>query len=326
MKSILFKIARNSKAGLQIRKLITEWPGYQQIPNPFSTDSVKAKLRESLSLISGTLVMDRATKRKILETRNLQNSKSNPVLLIGNGPSAKLLTIEQISHFKSIGGQIAVMNSFFRTDLARQIAPDYYFVVSPEFWYPKFKHSSKERDHIVEFIEKTAPNVTIVQPVIFDLIVPNHQNYIFIDGRSVQGLRRLARPDKPWGLPSSVALYAIATLKFVGHQIVYFTGLDSNFVNFFLTDDLNNVVNMAHGQHSYEIGQENYDNLAPLNFEENLRLPFRHLADLNYAHGIFLRDMYFLCKTGCVNVGNDRTNDAAPRACLLPRNTEVVRT
>jgi hypothetical protein len=322
MKSRFFGKLRKSKAGVGIRQVIREWPGYQQIPNPYSADSAKSKLREMFSFISATLIMDKFTKQKIRNTRTLQNSKESPVLLIGSGPSAKFLTIEQILYFKSIGGQIAVMNSFFRTELAKQVVPDYYLIVDPDFWYPKFKNLSKDRENIVEFIEKAGPYVTIVQPAMLDPIVTNHQNYIFIDGRSVQGLRRLARPDKPWGLPPSVALYAIATLKFLGHKMVYFTGLDSNFINFFFANDLNIIVNMAHGQYSYEVDQENKDYLEPLKPEEELKLPFRHLADLNYAHGIFLRDMYYLCKSGCINVGNDRTNDAAPRACLLPRNIE----
>jgi hypothetical protein len=320
MTSSLFTILRGSTLGIVIRTHISNWNGYQQVPNPHSLDQFKSRLRELLSFVSNTLTMSSETKQKIKETNKRRNSKSNTVLLIGNGPSAASLTLEQLNHFKATGGSIAVMNSFFRTELASMIVPDYYFLIDRDFWSPQFENSKDEGKLIANYIRDFAPTVHIVQPASFRPIVANHKNFIYVDGRTIQGLRRIARPDKPWGLPSAVALYAIATLKFLGHSTILFTGLDSNFVSFYTADDLNRVVNKPQGMHSYKAEVTNENNIAPIDSRQSLKLPFRHLADLYYAHGIFLRDLYWLSRDRCVNVGNDSTNDSAPRGCLLPKS------
>ena len=320
MKFSLFTNLRASSLGIVIRTRIAIWNGYQQVPNPYSLDQFKSRIRELLSFLSNTLTMSSETKQKIKRTNKIRNSKSNAVLLIGNGPSAASLTLEQLNHFKETGGSIAVMNSFFRTDLASMIVPDYYFLIDRDFWSPQFKSSEYEGKLISNYIRDFAPTVHIIQPASFRPIMENHKNFIYVDGRTIQGLRRIARPDKPWGLPSSVALYAIATLKFLGHSTIFFTGLDSNFVSFYTADDLNRVVNKPQGMHSYRAEVINENNIAPIDSRQTVKLPFRHLADLYYAHGIFLRDFYWLSKDRCVNVGNDSTNDSAPRACLLPKN------
>jgi hypothetical protein len=284
---------------------------------------MKDRIREIASLISNTLLMDKKTRMRLKSTTKLKNSKLGDVLLIGNGPSAKSLTESQVKLFQDNGGVVAVMNNFYRSDLALRISPDYYFLMDPDFWYPKFKWTSQDGALVANYIRIHESDLTIVQPANFPLIIPEWKNCIFIDGRSTKGLLRIARPDKPWGLPASVALYAISTLKFLGYRTIYFTGLDSNFVNFFYADDLNQVYNSPHGQHFYQVDREIKNALDQINPNEVIIPPFRHLADLNYAHGIFLRDFYWLAKDRCINVGNDRTNDSSPRACLLPENKQL---
>jgi hypothetical protein len=318
--SWIFSALRKSYIGRNLRNEITKWPSYQQIPNPYSSDIFKSRLREALSLFSMTLTMDRDVKQRIRLSKTLKNSCANPVLIIGGGPSAKSITMEQLSLFRKNGGSVAVMNNFFRSEISKTLTPDYYFVVDPDYWNPIYKASEFDRQHLARYIDSCGSQLRVVQPAVFDPISPNHRNYIYVDGRSSQGLIRRARPDKPWGLPAAVALYSISTLKFLGHRDVFFSGLDSNFINFFFVDDLNRVVNRPQGQHFYKDDEDISDYLELLESETNRPLPFRHLADLYYAHGIFLRDLYWLTRDNCINVGNDQSNDSAPRACLLPRN------
>jgi hypothetical protein len=319
-----FSLIRESFLGRRIRNRISKWPSYQQIPQPYSLDTFAAKLRELLSLVSKTLTMDRSVKQRLLQTKSLKNTRSNPVLIIGGGPSARKLTVEQVMNFKASGGSIAVMNNFFRSEISQIITPDYYFAVDPEYWNPVFSASKYDRQDLEEYINISGSTLTVVQPVIFEPLSQNHTNYIYVDGRSTQGILRRARPDKPWGLPAAVALYSISTLKFLGHRDIYFTGLDSNFVNFFFVSELNNVVNRPQGQHFYEDAADISNALEPIDTAGHQSLPFRHLADLYYGHSIFLRDLYWLTKESCINVGNDESNDSAPRACLLPRSTEAL--
>ena len=163
--------------------------------------------------------MDRETKLRIQTTRRLRSSEKNDVLLIGSGPSAKHLTADQVEHFQNNGGSIAVMNGFFLTELSKKITVDYYFIADPCFWEERFLEIKTE---IESYVKNSRDQIIIVQPAHLKPIVENHGNYLFWDGRSRAGLVRSSRPDKPWGLPASVALYAIGTLKFLGHKRLFF--------------------------------------------------------------------------------------------------------
>ena len=240
------------------------WPGYQEIPEPKSLDSTRMRLRALLSLVSKSLTMTKDVRSKILDTRKLRNSRINDVLLIGNGPSAGGLTFANVARFQALGGSVAIMNSFYRSPLSRQVTPDYFFIGGPEFWKPIFKNNENLRKEVENYIRNFAPNVTIVQPASVPPLLPEHSKYIFLDPRSAQGLWRSARPDKPWGLPSSIAMVAIATLKFLGHRNILFTGLDSNLASFYYVGQLNNILNFEKGQHFYSDSDSDSDLLELL--------------------------------------------------------------
>ena len=316
--SEIFQRIRSNTFGLWIRSHISRWPGYQQIPNPQSFDPVKTWVAAALSALSQTTTRKETTKKRAKETRILKASQNSPVLLIGNGPSSKSLTIEQIRRFKSLGGKVAVMNDFFKAEIAKHFEPDYYFVVDPEYWIPTYKNSLTSITGLKSYLKGLSQNIQILQPAARPALAESRHGYIFLDERMCLGLIRVANPLKPWGVPPSVALQALATLKYLGHPVLYFTGLDSNFVQFFKVNDLNEVVNIQAGQHFYSNGDEFENALEKLKIERNrAEFPFRHMADLYYAHGIFLRDFYWLTKDWDINVGNDESNDASPRAVLL---------
>ena len=305
-----------------IRDRISDFPGYQSYPKGTSFHYLKVKIRASLSLVSQILVTSDLEKSRITQLKEVKNSRNSPVLLIGNGPSASTLTIEQIDNFRKSGGLIAVMNSFYKSNLAGQIEPDYYFIVDPEHWEPKLISNSSLKSELQDYFARK-PETIIVQPAQFDELCSEHSNYLYIDGRSCQALWRGKRPDRPWGLPASVSMIAISTLDYLGHSKIYFTGLDSTFVSFFEVDDMNNVVNPGVGQHFYSHSPDVADLAAPIKGIEKHKAPYRDLADLYFAHGIFLRDLSWLCADKCINVGNDKGNQSSPRACLLPKKVET---
>ena len=319
--NLFLRIRRNS-VGRSIRNTISLWPGYQQVPELNSIDNLKCKLRAILSLLSNSLTQNRETKDRIRATMKLQNSEFSDILLIGNGPSSSNLSISQIRNFKAQGGKVAVMNNFYLADISKQFVPDYYFLVDVEYWKPQYKSTVGLRAQVSSYIATYSQAITVVQPAHLEPIIEGGGKYIYVDGRSSQGLNRSSCPVRPWGLTPSVALYAIATLKYLGHRRVYFIGLDSNFLDNFLVDHLNGIVNRPSGQHFYPNLLDTENAMELIDSNGSAKLPYRHLADLHYAHGIFLNDFYLVCRDGCVNVGNDMSNDAAPRACLIPNAQE----
>lgn len=54
-RSALFSKVRQSVVGEPIRKLIADWPGYQNLPEPFSFDLLRSRVRAALSLLSQIL-------------------------------------------------------------------------------------------------------------------------------------------------------------------------------------------------------------------------------------------------------------------------------
>jgi hypothetical protein len=277
------------------------------------------KVRVLLSFFSVSVRLEKSFRERLSETRKLRGTKSGEVLLIGNGPSAKGLTLAQAERFKRQGGKIAVMNNYYRSELSTLISPDYYFVVDPEFWKPSHEENANFKEEFGQYIRKFAAGCTIIQGAGQTPILAAEDKYIYLDGRSVAGLVRIARPDKPWGLPASVTMLAISTLRYLGHTRIYFTGLDSNMHNHFFINHKNEILFDTNEYYSYSRNQRNDDRQDPGSpgVQPVINDPIRHMADLLYAQGIFLRDLYWLCSNDCVNVGNDQTNDAAPRACLL---------
>ncbi len=316
--NVLFSGIRSSFMGKQIRNIIREYPGYQHYPRN-KRHWCQVKIRATLSLVSQIVTTDKSTKGKIKELKKLRNTRDNAVLLIGNGPSSSSLTKDQIAYFRYLGGSIAVMNSFYKSHLAQEIEPDYYFVVDPEHWEAKYISNITLRKELQNYLGTLLNPITIVQPAQFEDIGSMNCSYIYVDGRSSQGLWRRKRPDKPWGLPSSVSMVALATLDFLGHKPIFFSGLDSTFIKFFEIDDLNQVINHGIGQHFYPASTEISDIMEPIEERGKFRAPYRDLADLYYGHSVFLHDLDWLCKDKCINIGNDNGNQTSPRACLLPK-------
>ena len=263
--------------------------------------------------------MSSSTRDNMKITKSLKGSENSPVLVIGNGPSAKNLTANQITRFRSLGGKIAVMNGFADSPLSKILAPDYYCLAEPGYWNPANESDIQHLERIEDLIASASNDVVIVQPAHQIPIFASHKSYFFVDSRSVAGLYRSSRPDRPWGLPGSVAMMAIATMQFLGHSVIYFTGLDSVVSRSYFVDDLNQLLWDSREHYFYEdiAYKKNRPGLAePGVFIVEPGL-LRNFADVLYSDAIFRNDLYWLMKDRCVNVGNDRTNDAAPRACLI---------
>ena len=316
----VFSSIRASFLGHFVRNHISEWPGYQFVPDTGVFHNTKLRLRAGASLLSATLRESPETRQRRRTLKSHQNSQHGQVLVLGNGPSVNNLTVVQIKRFQSFGGKVAVMNGFLFSDLSEKILPDYYFLVDPAYWNAEDPEGTDLKSRLINHVTEANPDCILVQPANYPLISHHHSKYLFVDGRSIAGLRRVAQPNKPWGLPSSVAMAAISTMKFLGFSLIYFAGLDSDSYKNFFIDDLNQVMFSSKGNYFFNASE----NLSETSWQEHNDVrpmrdwPIRHMADVLYAAAIFMRDLEWLAGEHCINVGSDRTNDSAPRACLLP--------
>ena len=310
---------RSNRLGRYIRGNISSWPGYQYVPDTGIFHKSKLRLRAGASFISETLRETPETRKRRRSARMKRNTERGEILILGNGPSVNNLTIQQILRFKSHGGKIAVMNGFLFSDLSEKFLPDYYFIVDPAYWSAEDGEGTALTEKLKKYIEEINTGCVLVQPGSNPVLCEKHSNYFFIDGRSIAGLLRIAQPNRPWGLPASVAMMAISTLKYAGFETIYFAGLDSNTYKDFFVDDLNQVMFSAENNYFFTKDDIHGDEISKL-FDEARPMkdwPIRHMSDVLYAAAIFMRDLHWLAGENCINVGGDRTNDSAPRACLL---------
>jgi hypothetical protein len=303
---------RDTKLVVEVRRVIQTWPWYQHYPN----DSkilfyAKMNVRTLLSFFSDTVRFHSLISSRLQRTLALEKSESGDVLLIGNGPSAHNLTVEEISYFKSTGGKIAVMNNFWASELSETFSPDYYFIADSDYW-AEDESNYRANTALKNYFQGRGQLSELIQPATKEPFAGCKHSYIYFDSRSLAGIRKYTSPVKPWCVTESVSLKSIAMLNFLGFKAIYFTGLDSVISRSFFVDDMN-VIHWNIDKHYF------YDN-KKVSKDEHIPQPvspfFRNFADILIADGIFRLDFYKVAKN-CINVGQDQTNDSAPRACLL---------
>ena len=275
------------------------------------------KLRAFASLLSETVREDSQTRSRRKSLASFKNAQSGQVLILGNGPSVNNLGISQLLRFQNSGGKIAVMNGFLLSGLASELLPDYYFLVDPTYWNSEDREGVELREKLDEHLRDVNQKCVVVQPANQPLLSTSHGHYLFVDGRASSGLTRTALPNRPWGLPSSLAMTAISTTRFLGFETIYFAGLDSDSYKAFFVDDLNEV--MFSSDFNYFFKQASTQENPDSDFlGRRIRdWPIRNMSDVLYAAAVFMSDLHELAGKECVNVGNDRTNNSASRACLL---------
>lgn len=320
--SRLMNILRQSRVSMLIRRKISSWPYYEQINDFGYMGILLCKVRASMSLISQLLRETPQSRKRRRTTRALKNSTSGNVLLIGGGPSMRNIETTQIDLFQKRGGAIAVLNGFIYSELNANVVPDFYFILDPSYW-DSTELSMVYRESLSRRLSSTWQNCVLVLPSAMPPIFPSHLKNIFVGGPIVSGLFQARRVTSLWGLPASTALYAIATLKFLGFRSILCAGLDSDTYKRYFVNDMNEVFFSKDGNHFYK--EPPLEQLATVDAQAGIvgreGTPLRHMPDVLYSCAIFLREMKKLGKDLCVNVSLDTTNDSFPRACLIKHDS-----
>ena len=245
----------------------------------------------------------------------LDNNKyKGEVLLLGNGPSIDSIKIEQIKYFRKSGGKIANVNSFVLDNRINIFEPDFYFLTDPLFW-----DKSKNFQLIVNlknYLQKN-PNCILVQPANKEKVIESHSNYSYIDVRpSIIKKKSKMNVKSRNNLSYSVILSAIMSLKNFGFNRIYFAGAESDIYKHICVDELNRLIL----QNTFYLGitsdKSTNEILQSRDGEPTRENPLRDIRDILYASAHFLNDFRIVSK-GCINVGNDKSNDTCPRATLL---------
>ena len=251
--------------------------------------------------------------RKLHTTRKMKGKYDGEFLLLGNGPSCANLTLGQVKNFKDCGGKVGVMNNFLTGNRIPIEMVDFYFLMDPEYWDPKLKSDNSLVRKLAEAVKSDKVTMELVQPVGVPDIIDYH-NICYVEGHTVAGLFRWQRPTIPFGFPNSVALRALSFLKYLGFSRIYFAGLDSDMYRYYVIDDLNQLHLDSEYSHfnSNMVSNENGRTILSLEGKE-----ISTIVDMLYSNAIFMRDFKRITKDIGINVGQDKSNDSSPRACLV---------
>jgi hypothetical protein len=304
-----------SKIKKYLFNIIQNWPEYQAVPEIKILFVIKQKLRLMILYYSATLFIKKKTKSRLAKTNILKNTQKNrPVLLIASGPSADeiLLKIKSIDEFKS-KFDIAVVNSYYQSVHAERIIPNYYFLADPYYWHSKNKKDISFQN-LLKYL-KSNPAIQPVIPFLYEDIINDRENLYFNNLIYFRKRKKLSAV-KANLFPSSVSLFAISFLYFLGYGPIYICGLDVSYNRSMKIDDLNNMILDLKSNYSRFNEESKLLNLAEVNFTLQGLNPFNMSQALN-TESIFLRDLRHYASLGLVNVSNDTTNDALPRASLL---------
>ena len=302
---------RQSRIGGRLRALLQTFPHYQQLPDGTPTFVVKQKLNVGIHTFVHHWAMDPADRLALRLTRRLRRSEDRCALLIASGPSSRQLTHGQVSRLRLVGAAFGVMNDFYKTEQAKFVSPDYYFVVDPSY-------TTMPQPELVDFFVRH-PNMIIIQqsgqPRLSQVNKTIRTNPFML-----AGLSRNLDPTRPSSYPESVALTGLAFFRYLGFSPIYVTGLDSNMYMNYFVDYMNQLYRHDGGMHSYSRQTFKVDRLDPLSsgaYSNDVFPVLRNMSDVLYAHAIFLRDLRRLGADVAVNVGDDHSNDSLPRACLI---------
>lgn len=298
------------------RTFVRNAPQYQHMPNSNFLSPLWRLAAGWLYFFKQALFFGVATFVKTRPLKKYRNTNlGSPALIIGNGPSQKDLTLDQVKYIKSLGGKIFVMNSFDKSHLKGSFSPDFYFLLDPAYEL----EDNVEKGTITEYLSLNL-STTLVLSSLSKKIRILHPKCLYINGIQAVGLTRFLSPLLPNGQPQGVIFSALKVAKFLGHSPIYVTGVDQSHYLHHRHNQSGEVIIVLEGLHSYHEEPEG---------EIGKTIPYltRNMGDVLYAQAVLLRDLReFASKVPVVNVGiSDFTNDSFPFACLLPQNDESRR-
>lgn len=276
---------------------------------------IKQKLRLIILYYSATFFIKNDIRSRLAKTNNLKNSKKGrPALLVASGPSAdKVLSKIHSSYDFKNKIDIAVVNSYYGSAYSESIIPNYYFLADPLYWELKDKKDNKI-ENLLGYL-KSNPSVKPVIPFLFEDIIHDRENYYF-NNLTFYKKRKKLSAVKANLLPSSVSLYALSFLYFLGYEPIYICGLDVSYNRSMKIDDLNDMKLDIKSNYSQISDENTLLHKGELNFTSQGLNPINMSQALN-TESIFLRDLKYYSELGLINVSGGSTNDALPRASLL---------
>jgi hypothetical protein len=301
-----------------IRSKLGTWPGYQQIPlNPIR-DLLKLKLRVFISLISNVFKMSFSDWQAVIQSNRKSGTFTGRILVLANGPSVNLLSVQQIQNFLNGGGKLAVMNGYVESPLSEIFIPDFYFMMDPVNWALPKSGDFVFKNRLEKYLKDNGNKITFVQPVGLPKYSLGHGEYLMVSSLCSSGLFRAKNPFICWGLASSTMLVSLAVLKRLGFNEIFVGGVDGNSYLNYEVDNLNQIHFKSSNHHFYEVAGSDADDAQSSHFGVDFnRSILRGIHDVLYAEAILRRDFHDISQGKFFNVTGGLQNDLMPQVSLV---------
>ncbi len=261
-----------------------------------------------LIYFSGWLYINANQKMRLNQTKNLKNiKKGKSIILIASGPSSDAVMKSLIENSEQTKDKdLAVINWFFESEYSTSLIPNYYFISDPVF----FDGEVTELDeYLCEHSE-----INLVIPFSRDKVgIPNRINYI--NNLMYYKKRKKLSPIKANLTPSSVVFHAFSYLHYLGYYPIYVCGLDVSYHRSITVSENNEIYLNKETLYGLRKNQSSAKKSNTVNLSKRQITP-RNMSEVLINEAVMLRDLRYFRDIGIINIGNDSTNDALPRASL----------
>ncbi len=309
------KRLRETSLSKWYRRLIANWPSYQETPTGEVSFRIKMWLRVCSSLFSALLRMSFRECFKLFTSAKHVSSLAGEILVIANGPSVAQLSRERLQDFINSGGRIFAMNGYLYSELANDFPPDYYFLTDPAIWLQPLPNDRKFQEKLEFLVSRNWVQTTIVQPVNQRNFVEKHSKYIYLSHLNTSGFLPLKNPFFIWGLAPSTVLLALAVARRMGCGRVFFAGLDGDSYRYFYIDSQGLLKWEDSNHHFYNESDSHKPEILESSFEGILVDPriIPTIGDALYAEAILRRDFMRLSRGQFINSTPSRYFDLGKR-------------
>jgi len=208
---------------------------------------IAQKLRVLSVFIVRRALMGRGRRKALTDLQALGGScKGLEVLVIGSGPSAERLNVEEVKLRQSAGTlKVIATNYFLHSPISQTLTPDY-LVWADSAFNPAHHSRSAEEWQTVE----ARDGIVLVVPwewrQSIEATYTSH-TVIYFDNDSLEGWSRNVSPLKPRGYQGSTGVKALAVALHFEPQSTLVIGLDlSNFRHISVSDSNKIFRNPAH--------------------------------------------------------------------------------
>jgi len=182
-----------------------------------------------------------------LKIYKMKNShKNQKAIVVGNGPSQGLLSLDTMLRFKSNGGRVIVVNFWTENKLLSKCIPDYLVISDPATLTNKDPDLEYKNKNLWAYLLRHK-EILLIAPLnrVCELKgIIGHDRVIGFCDSEIRMWSKNTAPVYPRGYLSMTLYKALAMAKWMGFSRIYVIGMDNTYPRNLYCDNLNRILNL----------------------------------------------------------------------------------